>query len=412
MKKILLVIFDGLSDRPISALGNKTPLEVAKIPNLNKLAKKGICGVQNALLEGEYPTSEEAHFSILGYDYKKEMPGRGVLEALGINAPVSKNDLVLRVDFGSVDVNLRVVDPRSGNIKSVVSFCDYVGEIKIKSFTFRLYPGLAHRAVLVVSGPAVSKEIHHHSTIVTDTDPHKSKNHRGGNKVLIPAPLNDSPEAKLTAEVLWEYQMMVHEKLDNYVENKVRERSGLLPANFVLTRGASFLVGSESFGDRFSLRAACVAGAPLYKGIGRCLGMDILEVAGATGGIDTDVSAKINKSLEALESGYNFVFLHFKATDVVAEEDGDWDKKIAFLERADEEFGKLLEFDGILAVTGDHSTPCILKDHSTDPVPFMMIGGAKDDVGAFNEIDCRHGLLGHFSGHEIMKKIIQEAESV
>ena len=412
MKKILLIIFDGLSDRPIPELGNKTPLEVAKIPNINKIVSKGICGVQNAVPGLGYPTSEIAHFSILGYDYKKEMPGRGVLEALGINAPLTKKDLALRVDFGTVDDGLHVIDPRAGNIKSVADFCKHLGDIKIKTFDFNIYPGLAHRASLVISGPAVSKAIHHHSTVVSDTDPHKATNHRGGNKVLIPAPLDDSIESKMTAEALWQYQLYTYQKLDNYAENRIRVRAGQLPANFLLTRGAGFVDNIESFHHRFNLKAACVAGAPLYKGIAKYLGMDIIDAPGATGGWDTNIESKIETSLEALESGYDFVFMHLKGTDVVAEEEGDWQKKIEFLERADKSFSRLKKFDGILAITGDHSTPCILKDHSDDPVPFALVGGIKDSILSFNENDCSKGGLGHFSGHEIMKKLIREAENV
>lgn len=412
IKKILFIIFDGLADRPIPGLGGKTPLEVARIPNLNKLAKEGFTGLQNALPAGEYPTSEEAHFSLFGYDPGKDLPGRGVLEGLGIGLKIEKKQLVLRVDFGSVDEGLSVVDPRAGNIKSVKSFCRAIGEQKIGPFTFKIYPGLAHRAILVIEGAPVTEEISHHSTIVTDTDPHKAKSHRGGNKVLIPKPLNDSVEAKMTAEALWEYQLRTHQILDDYVENKVRVRSGHLPANFILTRGAGFIKKVEPFHDKYGLNAACIAGAPLYKGIARYLGMDVVEVKGSTGGIDTDVDAKVSASINRLESGYDFVFMHLKGADVVAEEEGDYDKKIAFLEKADLAFRPLLKFKGIVCVTGDHATPCVLKDHSADPVPILIYGNGADNVNAFNETSVKAGGLGYLTGPEIMPKLIHEAKNV
>jgi 2,3-bisphosphoglycerate-independent phosphoglycerate mutase len=219
-------------------------------------------------------------------------------------------------------------------------------------------------------------------------------------------------EAKMTAEALWKYQLLTHNILDKYVENKVRKRSGHLPANFILTRGAGFLKRVESFHERYNLNAACIAGAPLYKGIARYLGMDVINVPGATGGIDTDVTAKVTASLGRLKEGYDFVFMHLKGADVVAEEEGDYHKKILFLEKSDKAFSALLNFAGIIAITGDHATPCILKDHSTDPVPIMIIGGDKDKITSFNEVDCASGKLGHLSGAEIMPKLIKEAKNV
>lgn len=412
MKKILLVIFDGLADLPIPELKGQTPLEAAKTPNLDKLAEKGVLGTQNAMAPGEYPTSEEAHFEILGYDHKKDLPGRGVLEALGIGAELEKGDLALRVNFATVDDSLSVIDPRAGNIKDNKSYTRQIAEERIGPFTFKLYSGLAHRAALVISGPPVSKEIYHHSTIVTDTDPHKAANHRGGTKVIRPQAINDTPEAKMTADALWDYQLLTHKKLDQYIENKVRKRQGLMPANFLLTRGAGFIKKVENFYEKFGLNAACVAGAPLYKGIARYFGMDVIEVPGATGGIDTDVNAKINESLNLLRSGYDFVFLHIKGADVVAEEDGDFKAKTKFYERADEAFSRLLDFEGILCVTGDHATPCILSDHSPDPVPIMVIGGKSDETAEFNEKTAKEGSLGHLKGSEIMPKLMKEAHYI
>lgn len=424
-KKILLIIFDGLSDRPVPELGGKTPLEVAKIPNLDEFAASGVTGVQNALPMDEYPTSEDSHFAIFGYDPKEDMPGRGVLEAIGLGVELEKKDLVLRVDFGTVDESFTVIDPRAGNIKSVDKICEFIGEQRIGPFTFKIYPGLGHRAALIIEGAPVSKEIKHHSTIVSDTDPHKAKVHRGDTKVLIPEAIENTTEAKMTAEALWSYQLKTHQMLNQYVENKVKKRSGLSPANFILTRGAGFLKKVEPFREKFNLHAACVAGAPLYKGIGKYLGMDVVSIPGATGGIDTDISAKLAKSIELLEGGYDFVFMHLKGSDVVAEEEGSWQKKIEFFEKADRAFEPLIDFDGILCVTGDHSTPCILKDHSTDPVPIMIIGSKKSDLkrsdfGAslrsdlgkpgFNEVDCAAGSLGHLNGAEIMPKLIKESK--
>ncbi len=263
---------------------------------------------------------------------------------------------------------------------------------------------------MVISGDAVSKEIRHHSTIVTDTDPHKAKEHRDGDKVLRPEPIDNSQEALMTANALWEYQIKTHKKLDNYIENKVRKRQGLLPANFLLTRGAGFIGNAPTFYEKFGLNAACVAGGHLYKGIAKYFGMDIIDVPGATADENTDIKTKVTESLKCLKSGYDFVFMHVKGTDLIAEETGDWNKKIEFLERADKELAPLLDFDGIICVTGDHSTPCILKDHSTDPVPIMIIGGKKDKVSKFCEATVKKGSLGHLQGKDIMPILLKEGK--
>jgi 2,3-bisphosphoglycerate-independent phosphoglycerate mutase len=379
---------------------------------LNKLASLSRCGTQNALPEGVYPTSEEAHLAILGYDYQKDLPGRGVLEALGLGVKLKSDDLVLRVDFGTVDSALKVLDPRAGNIKSVKSFCDHIGEQKIGNFTFKIYPGLAHRAVLVISGPEVSKAIHHHSTVVTDTDPHKAKAHKGGNTVLIPRSADGSKESNLTAAALWKYQQLTHKILSDYVENRIRSRQGLPVANFILTRGAGFIKPIDSINERFGIKAVCIAGAPLYKGIGRYLGMKVIDVPGANGGFDTNIQGKIGAALEAMNGGYNFVFLHLKGTDVVAEEDGDFEAKIEYLERADKELTPLFNLSDIICITGDHATPCILKDHSLDAVPIMVNGAGSDNTVAFNEVDCADGSLGHLKGPEIMPLLVKESRNV
>jgi 2,3-bisphosphoglycerate-independent phosphoglycerate mutase len=411
LKKILLIILDGLADRPIKELGNKTPLQVAKMPNFNNLAQRAVLGTHYALPpEDDYPTSDEAHFEILGYDFRTYLPGRGVLEALGLGIDLGKRELALRVNFGTVDEDLMVLDPRAGNIKDVRSLVEAIKEERLGDFTFRLYPGLLHRAVLVMSGPAISREIHHHSTIVSDTDPHKAKNHRGGDKVLQPAPIDKSPEAARTADALWQYQLKTYGILDNNVENKVRRRQGLLPANFLLTRGAGFIDSVPPFTKKYSLSAACVAGGHLYKGIGRYLGMDTIDIPGATADEHTDIDAKLKKSLALLKSGYDFVFMHVKGPDLISEETGDWEKEIEFFERLDKSFAPLAKYTGVLCITGDHATPCTLKDHSNDPVPIMIIGGEKDGIAKFDEETVREGSLGHLQGKEIMPRLIKEAK--
>ncbi|KKR27432.1 MAG: putative 2,3-bisphosphoglycerate-independent phosphoglycerate mutase 1, partial [candidate division CPR2 bacterium GW2011_GWD2_39_7] len=163
-KKILFVILDGLGDRPIKNLEGKTPLEAARTPNMDFFAQNGICGVQNALPKGVYPTSEECHLALFGYHYIKDYPGRGVLEALGLGIKLNPGDLALRVDFGTVDEDLRVVDPRAGNISRTIEFSEAIGTREVDGFNFEIYSGLAHRGVLIISGKDLSENVHAHSS--------------------------------------------------------------------------------------------------------------------------------------------------------------------------------------------------------------------------------------------------------
>jgi len=404
MQKILFIILDGLGDRPVKGLGDKTPLEAAGAINFDYLARGGVCGMLNPILSGIYPTSEQGHLSIFGYDLEKEFSGRGPLEALGIGVKLKPNDVAIRVDFGTVDHDWVVTDARAGRIHSVYELCRAISGLKIQGVTFNVYPGLSHRGVLVLSGKGISDK-------VSDTDPHKAGPHRLGVKVLWEKPLDSSPEAKFTAKILQEYYLEAHEILKNHPVNQERILNKMLPANVLLARGAGKFLKVESFDKRYGLKAACVAGAPLYKGIARYLGMDILEVQGANGLYSTNILGKFKKAIEALESSYNFVFLHIKAVDVFGE-DGDCEGKKEFLEKIDVTIGRVLGHITrqkiTVAVCGDHATPCVLKDHSSDPVPVLIYNGKdKDGVEKFGESYCKKGSLGHLEGKEFLKEVLK-----
>jgi 2,3-bisphosphoglycerate-independent phosphoglycerate mutase len=138
--------------------------------------------------------------------------------------------------------------------------------------------------------------------------------------------------------------------------------------------------------------------------------MDVIDVPGATADEHTNIKAKVTESLNLLKSGYDFVFMHIKGTDLISEETGNWEDKIKFLEKCDKEFSLLFNFDGVVCVTGDHATPCIKKDHSTDPVPIIIIGGKRDKVTKFNEVAAKKGNLGHLQGKDIMPILLKEGK--
>lgn len=404
MKKILFVILDGLGDRPIEALNNMTPLEAAETPNMDWLAKNGVCGVQKMLPDGVYPTSEECHLALFGYDYIKDYPGRGVLEALGANIFLDKTDLAFRVDIGTVDDDLTLIDPHAGGVESVKELTDSLQNIEIEGVKFDIYPTLEHRAVLVLRGDGLG--------LVSDTDPHKSGPHARNVKVLDPKPLDDSNEAVFTTKRLKEYQKKTFEILKSHPFNKKRIQGKKLPCNFILTRGVGQRRDIESFEKKHGLKAAAVAGAPLYKGIARYLGMDLHEDNSFTGTVNTNLDGKVSKVIEILTANSqqptaNFVYLHIKATDSLAEDFGDYKGKRDFIEKIDKAFEPFLKMKNVeIMITGDHTTVCELKDHVEDPVPFLVYNGRDNDsVEKFGESYCENGGLGCIKGLEFFKKV-------
>lgn len=407
MQKTLLIILDGLGDRPVKAFGGKTPLEAASTPNMDSLAASGVCGVMNAMPKDLYPTSEEAHLAILGYDFKADHPGRGVLEALGIGVKLKPDELVFRVDFGTVDENLNLIDARAGVIESVKDLCKAIDDVEVDGVKFRIYPSLLYRGVMVLSGNPVKNYLKKSKSAVSDTDPHKAGPHKLGVRVLHPKSFGDSKDGKTVARALERYQYLTHEILNEHKINQKRVKKGKLPANFILTRGGGHIKNIESFKDKFELKSACIAGAPLYKGIAAYMGMKVINVKGATGKLDTNIKAKVKVTLKALKKN-DFVFLHIKGTDMAAEDYGDAKMKKEFIEKIDACFAGLNKVKNVvISITGDHATPCELKDHSNDVVPVLIFGTSiSDNTKKFGESECAHGGLGHIYGKDFMKILL------
>lgn len=395
LKKAIVLIFDGLGDRPIASLAGQTPLEYAKTPNFDKLATQAECGLMHTLGRGLRPGSDTSHLAIFGYGSAKYYPGRGPIEVAGIGLKMEHGDVAFRGNFGTVDENMVIQDRRAGRILVVEPLTTALDGLQIDGVTLVVKPGTAHRAGVIMRGQGLS-------SAVTDADPHEV-----GQAVLEVKPTDDSPEAKRTAELLNKFIAKTHEILAELEFNKERQSRGELPGNCLLLRGAGQYRSFPSFKERFGFTACCVAGGGLYKGIGAFLGMDIIEVPGATALPDSDVEAKFKTALKQLGS-HDFVFIHVKAADSLAE-DGNPKGKTEFIEKCDKAMGLFdnLPKDALLVVTADHSTPCELKQHSADPVPVMFYGeGVRtDDVAAFGERACAKGGLGHIEGKDIMPQI-------
>jgi len=382
----LLVILDGVGD--IRAMGKGTPLEEAKKPNIDGLVEKGAVGLMSTLGRGLTPGSDTGHLAILGYDWKKEYPGRGPLEALGVGMELKEGDVAFRANFATV-MNNRIVDRRAGRIESKEAkrIAKAVERIEIDGVEILFKHSTEHRGAVVLRGKGLSAKI-------TDTDPHKT----GGLQKC--EPLDKTKEAKKTAEIVNKWTKKVMEILSRHEVNKKRR----LPANALLLRGAGMHRKVEGFEKRFGMKAACIAGGALYKGVAKYVGMDVIQVKGASGDRNTDLEAK-KKAVEQALKKYDFVFLHIKATDSFSH-DGDFEGKKRFIEKIDRVVGFDFESD-VIVITGDHSTPWSLKRHAGHEVPILFSGELvrKDEVKRFDEYSAAKGGIGHIEGKDVMNMI-------
>lgn len=382
--KALLVILDGVGD-----IGEKTPLSEANIPTINRLASEGTTGLLHPLGRGSVPTSGNAHLSIFGYDLSY-YPGRGPIEALGAGVPLRPGDVAFRCNFATVRDG-KIIDRRAGRIdKGAGELAASLNGTEIDGTEIILHHTSQHRLVMVFRGEGLSPNI-------TPTDPHEP-----GGSIPKSKPLDDTTEAKKTAHTLNKLTRLSMGLADHPV-NKARK----LPANIILARGPGQMRKVPSLKQRFNISAACVAGGALYKGVAKYVGMDIIDVPGATATFNTDLMSKAKSTLETIKT-HDLVFLHIKATDNSGH-DGNFGKKQEMVEKVDRMLKIVLPSlpPTNIVLTGDHSTPVSLKRHSSDPVPILFWGPniTPDSVQKFNEFSCQEGGLGHLEGLDIMPRI-------
>ena len=384
MKKAILLIIDGLGDLPTP----KTPLQAAKKPNLDLLARKGITGMMSPVAKYVVPGSDVAHLNLLGYDPAIFYRGRGPLEALGLGLKLQDGDVAFRANFATYAEG-KITDRRAGRIDTAsASLLSKYLSMKIDDVEVVFRSSTEHRGAMVLRGKNLSASI-------SPTDAHV------GEELHPCAPLDDSAEAKRTAEIVNRFTKIAIERLSAAPENKGRKA----PANAVLLRGAGNFIKAPSFYERFGMKGACVAGGALYKGVASFVGMDVILVPGATGDRNTDMEAKARAAAKALAS-YDFIFLHIKVCDS-AGHDGDFRLKKEGIERIDKIIPILEKTGACIIITGDHSTPVSLKAHSGHEVPILVFGGERnDDVKRFDEISCAKGGLGHLKGKDVIPLIL------
>ncbi len=370
--KLILVVIDGLGGLPMRG---KTELEAAKIPNLDRLASTSICGLIDPISYGITPGSGPSHLALFGYDPLKYEIGRGVMEALGIDIQLARDDLAARGNFATIDERGIVVDRRAGRIPTEknIEICEFLkNEIKeVEGVRISVYPGMEHRFVLVFRGEALRDDL-------TDADPQKNGLQAKGTEAL-------SQEARRTAEVVNLYLKKANEVLRPFH-----------PANTILLRGFSKTPHLPTMSDRLKLRPAAIATYPMYRGLARLVGMEVLE----TGETLREEAETLKKYFDR----YDFFYIHFKKTDS-AGEDGNFRMKVRVLEEIDRVLPSILKLKpDVLVVTGDHSTPSLLKGHSWHPNPILLHSKyiRPDGLRRFTERYSQKGQLGRFAAVHLL----------
>ena len=393
MKGIIMIV-DGMGDRPLKELGYKTPLEAAKTPNMDKMAKMGINGIMDPIKPGIRAGSDTSHISILGYNPYQVYTGRGPFEAAGVGVDVMPGDIAFRCNFSTADTNGIITDRRAGRIREgteeiakTINSMDIDEDVEI---IFKESTG--HRAVLVLRGKGLSDN-------VSDADPkHEGKPPK---EVL---PLDDTEEAKKTADVLNKFIEESYNMLKDHPVNLKRIEKGENSANIIIPRGAGAVPHVQPFGEKYGLKAACIAETGLIKGIGKIAGMDLVDIEGATGGVDTNIENIKNGILETASKDYDFMLINIDGADE-AGHDGEMDDKVKFIEKVDDVVGEMMKIDDLYFIlTADHSTPISVMDHTGDPVPIVIKGPEVrvDDVEEFSERAATKGGLCRIRGRNIM----------
>ncbi|MGZ7069917.1 MAG: 2,3-bisphosphoglycerate-independent phosphoglycerate mutase [Methanobacterium sp.] len=397
MKGIIMII-DGMADRPLKDLGYKTPLEAARTPNMDKLAEIGITGIMDPISPGIRAGSDTSHISILGYNPYEVYTGRGPFEAAGIGLDVIEGDIAFRCNFSTQDENGIITDRRAGRIREGTDkIAQSINSLKLVGFEdveiiFKESTG--HRAVLVLRGPGLSDK-------VSDADP----KHEGKPPKEI-FPLLESPAAIKTAKLLNKFVETSYEILKDHPVNLKRVEEGKNPANVILPRGVGAVPHVPAFNEKYGLKSACIAETGLIKGIGKITGMDLIDVEGATGGIDTNLENITGSILDTAGSDdYDFILINIDGADE-AGHDGEMEEKIKFIEKVDAAvISEVMQIEEIYFIlTADHSTPISVMDHTGDPVPIVIKGPEvrADDVNKFNERAATAGGLIRIRGSDVM----------
>lgn len=383
-EKIVMLVLDGLGGLPNPKTG-KTELETARIPNLDALAARGICGLSDPVAPGITPGSGPGHLALFGYDPtdSRNMIGRGALEATGIDVELKAGDVAARGNFCTIDEKGFITDRRAGRISSDKSaeLCKLLDGMKIEGVDIKIYPVREHRFVAVFSGK-------HLETELTESDPSQT-----GKAPLAIRALDN--KAGKTANMINEFIARAKDILKDHH-----------PSNMILLRGFAKKPQLAAMQEIYKLNPLAIAVYPMYRGLARLVGMQIAKTG-------TTLEDEF-KTLKDNYKNYDFFFLHIKWTDS-AGEDGDFARKVKILEQVDKSLQTVMELKpDVLVITGDHSTPAVFGGHSWHPVPVVI--NAKycrtDSVKEFSENAFLAGGLGRIKAAEIMTLAMANARKL
>ncbi|MFC1546417.1 2,3-bisphosphoglycerate-independent phosphoglycerate mutase [bacterium] len=371
--KIVFLVMDGIGGVQHPDFGDVTALEKAKRPNLDKLAKDGLCGFTDPIMPGITPGSGPAHAGLFGYNPLEIEIGRGLLDTLGIDFDFSPLDMAARGNFAAIDDNDIVTDRRAGRISTEECnrLCNLLSSIKIDGVEIFLKPVKEHRFSVIFRAQNLDDRLN-------DSDPQKTG--------LKPFNVESADTgAQKTADMVNEFIYKAKQVLKN-------EK----PANMILLRGFSKMINIEKYQDIYKLNPSAIATYPMYRGLAKLAGMNVLP-AGET--IESEF-----ESLEKNFKDFDYFFIHIKKTDSYGE-DGNFPSKVKIIEEVDKYLPKLTALNpDVIVVTGDHSTPALLKGHSWHPVPTIIWSKVcrKDEVKKFNETECIKGGLGRINAQSLM----------
>lgn len=396
--KYLVLIGDGMADRPLKELGGKTPLMAACTPNMDRLAKEGIVGMANTLPEGLPTGSDVANLSILGYDPRKYYTGRAPLEAVSMGIELKARDVAFRcnlvtLEFGPDRSKTKMVDHSAGQLGTeeghelIKALDEKLGSARVK-----FHPGVSYRNVMVWSDGELKADC---------TPPHD----------ILDRPISDYLPKGPGSEFIWELMRKSVDILENHPVNKARLAKGQRPANSIWLWGQGGKPDMPQFKELYGLEGGMISAVDLTNGLGKAAGLRTIKVPGATGYLDTNFKGKAEYALGALKGGLDFVYVHVEASDEASHE-GVLADKIKAIESFDklvvgtvlkgaEELG-----DVKILIMPDHATPLELRTHSRDAVPFLICDNRKKEKGCetgYNEkISALGGIPRIEKAHELM----------
>ncbi|WP_287586975.1 cofactor-independent phosphoglycerate mutase [Candidatus Borrarchaeum sp.] len=397
--KYIIIVGDGMGDYPIEELGHKTPLEVAKTPNLDKLASMGKCGKLVTIPEGADPESALANMSILGYDISN-FQGRGVLEAAAMGINVDERDIAFRCNTICVE-NDTIKNHSGGHISSEESheLIEAVAK-ELGNEEIRFFPGVSYRHILILK--------HKYSPDLICTPPHDVPG-TPFKDVLVKA---KDISGEKTAELLNTLIIQSRSVLENHPVNIRRVNAGKNAANMIWPWAPGRKPVMKTFQEKFGIKGAVISAVDLIRGLGIYAGFNVIDVDGATGLYDTNYEGKAEECLKALET-YDLVYVHIEAPDEASHQ-GDLNLKIKCIEDFDKRVvGRILKKlkDNIkLTVLTDHYNPISVRTHTCEPVPFLIYDKNEepDDIKTFTEDSCSRGSFGQLTGEEFIKVFLND----